>query len=152
MVAKRDEIEDPEETAAPVSTNDALVSILARLAENAESGPVKQIPRSKAKIRTPWHPSGSKNRPKLARQTYVNGGHQREILLSNKEIELFNQIKPGMYINRKVLVIESADKDGAAIAVYFPNKTQEDRLLSMQYAPNLETLLGKIVEEQSAVA
>jgi hypothetical protein len=143
---------DPEidETPEPkhVPTDPALLALLSKLIEANDAGPVKQIPRGKALIRTPWHPSGEKNRPKLARTTFINNFPCKEIMMSNEEITLLNELKPGKYLGKKVVVIEDSDKEGSSITIYIPNKSHEDKLWQMQVAPELVVLLRSLDAEQ----
>jgi len=143
----------------------SLIESIAQMARNQqeanEAGPIKQIPISKTKIQTPWNPSGNKKRPVLRRVTWLNGYRLREIMLSDREIELLNQLRSGRYNNNRWTVIEAAgstitegdgpDAKNGEVSVFVPNKTQADRLRLKGEAPDLETLLMKMIDEQKKV-
>lgn len=144
--------EDIEEASAKAKTdliNERLLSILEKLSEKEDQGPIKQIPLPKAALRTPWNPSGRRiGRPKLTRDTYMQGSKLREINMSDEEIELFNQIKAGRYLEGKVVVTEKhADKGKDEVELRMANKTIEDRIIQAQMAPDAVTLLKKILSE-----
>lgn len=134
--------------------NDRLARAIEMLAEKQDAGPVKQIPLPKAKIRTPWNPTGKKarDRAKFERQSYMNGHRLREGMHHEREIELFNQIRHGRYLNGKVTVLEiSGGAEGSdRVDLYVKNKTIQDRLEMASFAPSLEILLTNILAEQSA--
>lgn len=128
-----------------------LVKILERLATRTEAGPVPQISMARAKIKTPWNPSGSRSRPKLSRPTYLNGHRLQEMLLSNEEIRLLNKLTAGKYQDRKWLVVEAdTDRDGSTVQVFLPNKTESDRLSLKGKARNLTEALTLILDEAAA--
>lgn len=155
-MAKKDD-DSVEQTAATLDVA-TLLKLLAqqsdamtKIANASENGPLRQVPISKAKIKTPWNPEGKKNRPELRRPTYLTGARLREILLSEDEINLLNQVKPGKYHGKRWLVTErDGDKEGSAVDIYLPNKTQEDRLALKGDARDLKHVLEQIIAEQNA--
>jgi hypothetical protein len=138
--------------AATVAALGKVAEVLEGLTRKADAGPVQQIPIAKAKFVTPWHPTGERRRPKLARPTFLNQHRLREMLMSNEEIELCNQLKPGFYQNRRWRVV-TTDADGgvASMSIYLPNKTEADRLEMKTKARDLADALRMIVAEQNAV-
>lgn len=130
----------------------ALLESIHKIAESLDNGPIKQVPIAKYAAQTPWNPTGDKRRPTLRRTVYMSGSRLREQLLSNEEIRLLNQIKPGKYNDRRWLVIETdgGDAEGGAITILIPNRTPEDRVRLKGEAHSLTALLTKIIEEQQA--
>lgn len=145
-----EDVDAPEPETKVSATELAAAFAKALRQANDDAGPIRQMPLAKVRITPPWHPSGDPNRPELARATYLNGHRMREAMLSNAEIELFNQLKPGKYHGRRWTVISKDDSEGAAIYVYLPNKEQSDRLALKEAGKNLEALLRLMVEEVPA--
>lgn len=161
--------EKPDPNAPVTMTQSQLQMLLESIASMAKSqqefnegGPIRQIPISKTKIQTPWHPTGEKKRPRLRRVTWLNGYRLREIMLSDKEITLLNQLRAGRYNGNRWTVIESAgatinngdegqDATNGEVSLYVPNKTQADRIRLKGEARDLEALLSKILDEQKSV-
>lgn len=130
-----------------------LVQSIAKMANQTENGPVRQVSVAKAKYCTPWNPTGEKKRPKLKRPTYMSGARLREIMLSSADITLLNQLKAGKYNQKRWVVTErDGGAEGSAIDVMIPNKTMEDRIRLKGEAFNLNMLLTKIVAEQHSLA
>jgi hypothetical protein len=71
---------------------------------NAAVRPVEHFRSSKVSA---YNPTGGV-RPKLTRNIVFCSAEEREEKLTNEEIELYNQIKPGRYNKRKWEVIERA--------------------------------------------
>ena len=114
----------------------------------AEAGPIKQVPISRYLAKTPWNPTGSKQRPKL-RATFLQNGYEiREAFVTDEQIHLLNQIKPGRYINRKVEVVERNEHGNHSIELRYNNKSIEDRMELKTEARNLTEMLQRIVNEQ----
>lgn len=148
----------PSASGADLAT---LVQSISKIAENADRGPIKQIPIAKTKFRTPWNPKGDKVRTKLTRSTYMNGFRLHESKLKLEEIQLLNKLKPGRYgPAQKIVVVEKAGEgDGRGeLQLWVPNKTQGDRTALAKFVANedenragLLTLLDKILKEQNAI-
>ncbi len=148
--------ETKDEVKPKVDREAALLEILGRLSERQDEGPIKQVPVARALYRTPWNPTGKKNRPKLKRATYLNGFRLREMRLTEENIALLNKVKAGKYQDRKWVVVESdgdSEDGGASVNIWIPNKTVQDRLklANKSAGRGLAALLELIVEEQSKV-
>ncbi len=147
----------PEDARAQLDNR--LVGAIEMLAKNVAqqraSEPVRQIPFSKVKINTPWHPSGERKRPKLSRPTFQNGKQVREMFLSNQEIEKFNALTPGHYCNRRVVVWSKDTSDGiASINIQFPHKTLTEKI-EMQHLSGgrgIEGILDSVLNEAKTPA
>lgn len=128
----------------------AVAASTAKAVVDAESK-IKVIESQTPDLTSAFNPEGKKNRPKLRRETIFCGMPQREKQLKDREIELFNQIKPGRYNDRKWEVIEHpspmADTPGT-IEVRIQVKEVQDRIELAMTAPNLEAILMKIISEQ----
>jgi hypothetical protein len=135
--------------------NHGILSLLTKLLDRQEkhTGPTPQIPFAQYKQKTTWNPTGEKHRRALKRPTFLNGHRLREKMLSQTEIDLLNQVKPGSYNGRKWTVIEqSTSENGAgALKIFFPNKTPEQRMALLEEGRSLVELLNKIIREQEAV-
>jgi hypothetical protein len=115
-----------------------------------QSQPAKKIEITDYKVKTPWNPEGNTKRPTLSRQTLQNGYEVSEHFLTDEEIRLFNELKPGRYLNRKIEVIVRESENGSAdtVDLRYPNKTIDQRYDLKALASNLEDLLRKIIAEQ----
>ena len=143
-----DEIETPSQT-------DQIASALARLVHASEEGPIKQTHIGRAIIPTAVNPSGSRTRPRLTRACRMNGSMLRDRLLTNDEITLLNQLKPGKYHGNKWIVMQTdGEDDGSKIDIFIPNKTQTDRLETKQASGDgtLGGILKQIVAEAATRA
>lgn len=137
--------------AAPAEDSPALVSAVTAFTaavERLESQTPNKVPLHKAIIRTPWNPEGKKDRLRLKRTTYQNGTRVDEKRLSEEEIGLFNQLRPGRYgPNRKyVVIVRPTDR---AVELRYSNKSIEDRMANQVDAKGrgIVGILEMIVEE-----
>jgi hypothetical protein len=128
--------------------NERLTKALEILAENSAGGPIKQIPIGRAKVSTPWNPTGERLRPRLKRVTRMNGFKLQEFTLNNRTIRMFNLLKAGKYNGGKWVVIDQDDREGSSINLYVPNKSVADRLETKAKAKDIEALLEIILTEQ----
>jgi hypothetical protein len=131
------------------SAERTLLESLVKIAGSLDNGPVRQIPLSKFKPETPWNPTGEPYRESLKRTVYMSGARLREPFLSQEEISLLNKIHAGLYNGGRWVVIErnGSGGEGGAVDIIVRNKTQEDRIRLMGEAPDLTTLLKKIIAE-----
>jgi hypothetical protein len=140
--------------AAQDALNERMVAAIEKLAERQDQGPQQQIPIHKVPVKTPWNPTGTKNRPKLARPTFINGRKIGELWHTAEEIEKLNQIKPGHYWNRRI-VVWSADTSGgfSSINLQFPNKSPDDKyeIMRLTAGKGLVGILDVILGEQNSV-
>jgi hypothetical protein len=132
-----------------------LAQALARIVDQGETGPIRQVSVAKAKIRTPWNPTGAKVRAKLSRTVRMNGFTLRERMMSDEEITLLNQVQPGKYHDKKWVVMQvDGDADGSAIDLFIPNKTHADQIETVRASVtgDLAGILRVIVAEHAARA
>lgn len=111
------------------STADALVSVAGALASvvgRLEAQQPHKVPQHMALIKTPWNPSGNKDRVRLRRNTFQNGAQVVSERVSDEEITLFNKLKPGRFgtARRYVVIMKPSDR---SINFVYPHATPEDR-------------------------
>ncbi len=123
MAPEKSQAAAPDEQPVLASAVNAFTAAVERL----ESQTPNKVPLHKFKARTPWNPEGKKDRIRLKRVTYQNGNQVDDKRLSEEEISLFNQLRPGRYgPNRKyVVIVRPSDR---AVELRYSNKTFEDRL------------------------
>jgi hypothetical protein len=119
------------------------------------TGPVKQIPITKFKHKTPWNPTGRKDslRPQFTRTYYQNGAQIAMWHVTDADIELLNQLRPGRYFDRKVEVVERVGEnvgDHASIEIRYNNASADQRFDLKNYFRNFSEMLRLIVEQQKA--
>lgn len=98
---------------------------------------------------TPWNPTGKKNRLKLRVPMYQNGARIDEDRVTEDEIALLNQIKPGRYNNGKWAVVRRQDK---SLDFRYPNKSVEQRfeLMALSKGQGISGLLKVVIDEHAA--
>lgn len=106
---------------------------------------VRQIPFNEMKPVTPFNPTGSRTRKEFNRPTW-----QQDILLnplthSEEEMVLFNQLKPGRYINRTVEVIRGGD---GGINLRWNGKAMDKRIEFYSQWPDIKLLIRAILKER----
>ncbi len=145
--------EAPKPAATATSLEERLTRAIELMAAKQDQGPIQQVPLPKADLHTPWYHGKRQGRPKLTRNTFMNGNMLREILLSNEEIGLFNQVKAGRYCNGQVTVTEKFSSEGRdEVEIVVANKTRSDQIALAQLAPTATVLLNNILREQNALA
>lgn len=94
----------------------------------------------------PWQPKDGSAKLKLRRIMYQHGLQLDEKQLSNAEIDLLNQVKPGLFCDGNVRVIKRRDK---SIDIEYAIKTASQRLkLVNNYGvTNLSSLLRRLIDE-----
>jgi hypothetical protein len=136
-----------------VAAMELMAQSNAMLAKKQDQGPIQQVPLPKAELRTPWYKGPRQGRPKLARNTFMNGNMLREILMSNEEVELFNRVKAGRYCNGQVTITEKFSSEGRdEVEIVVANKTRSDQIALAQLAPTAVVLLNNILREFDALA
>jgi hypothetical protein len=113
-----------------------LVGVLDRLTRIQERQPIPQETAAQAKYCTPWNPTGRKDMPKLKRRVFQNGHPISDVRMTEQEINLINTLKHGRYHNRQWLVVERDEGGSTAMHIYWPNKTESDRIQMARIAPN----------------
>jgi len=131
------------QAASPTVSIEALAAALTAAIQAAR--PEKKTPFNR-KINTPWTPKDGSPKAKLRRKMFHHGMTVDEDILSNDEINLMNEIKPGSYLANHVRVNRRKDR---GIDIDYPIKTAAQRLkLVNQFGVrNLKELLELIVAE-----
>ena len=98
------------------------------------------------KVGTPWTPKDGSPKLKLKRKMYQHGMPLTEPILSNDEIELMNQLRPGVYMDGIVKVNRRKDR-GLDISYQIKTASQRLRLVNQFGIRNLKELLAQCIEE-----
>jgi hypothetical protein len=133
-------------------TEATLVESIAKIASALNDERTTQIPFHKAKIPTPFNPSGDRNRPKLTRPVWFNGALINPVFLTNEEIELCNQLKPGRYHGRQWQVIERTNDPDRPLEIRVQDASVEDRMSLYKDAPSFAALCKAMIAEQGTIA
>jgi len=134
--------------------NAGILAALEKIAGRQETGPIPQLSVSQAIFKTPWNPTGKKDRLKLERKVRINGHPVKDSMLSEEEIEKLNKLKVGKYRSRKWVVWEMDDDQGnATLNVNFPNKSPDQKyeIMQAEAGRGLAGLLDIILTEQNAI-
>ena len=133
---------------------DAIADAISRgiVRGQAETGPIKQIPITKYRTKTPFNKKGLKPtaRPQMTR-TYIQNGNQiPPWAVTDEDIEALNQLKPGRYVSRKVEVIERLLDNGepANVEIRYNDSTADHRFELKNYFRSFSELLRLILDEQ----
>lgn len=114
-----------------------------------ETAPVVQEHISRYRGATPFNPSGAQEheRPQLRGTFLQNGSKMSMPFLSDNEINLLNQLKPGRFIGRKVEVVERVENGEVTVEIRYSNGTNEQRLEMKNEVRNLAELLERCIAE-----
>ncbi len=97
---------------------------------------------------TPWTPKDGSPKAKFKRKAYQHSLPLDEKFMSNEEITLFNQLRPGTYCDGLIRVTKRRDK---GMDLTYPVKTNSQRLkLVAEYGlTNLTQIMNKCILEAS---
>lgn len=132
-----------KDTAKATSSND-LVNALAEAINLTKPTAKKTI--STRRKNTPWTPKDGSPKLKFKRKAHLHGILQHENRLSNEEIALWNQLKPGIYCDGGVKVVRRKDR---GIDIEYPCRTASQRLklVNEHGIISHKSLLERLVEE-----
>jgi len=137
---------------APTGDGKTILQVLERLTQIQEAQPVPQQTVAQATYVTPWNPTGKRQRPRLRRRVFENGHPISDGRLTDEEITLLNGLKHGRYHSRQWTVIERDEEGLTSLHLFFPNKTEADRMAIARIAPRgLADLLVLIHQEMQGV-
>lgn len=110
--------------------------------------PVEKKTFANRKSKTPWTPKDGSPKAKLKRNAYQHGMEVDEGKLSNEEINLFNKLRPGRFMDGIVTVTRRKDR---GIDISYPVKTASQRLklINLFGIRNLADLLAYCVNESA---
>lgn len=132
--------------AADQTTTQSSVDVLAAALIKAINitKPKEKINPANRVPRTAWSPPPGVAKAKLKRKSYQHGIPIDPDMITNEEINLLNQLKPGLYCDGWVKVIRRRDR---GINVEYPVKTAAQRLrLTSQFGVrNLKELLELLI-------
>lgn len=129
-------------------TRDDVKDLLGSVKSLAESTAAKRkIGIAEASKVTPWNPDGGPKKRLKVTAFYMNGARVNPVMLTNEEIDLINQLKPGAFNKKKWVVRKRRDK---SIELQYPNKSVEHRIELRGEAGNLAGMLKKILTEHEA--
>lgn len=111
---------------------------------------IRQVPYNQIKLDTPWHPSGDRNRPKFSRTTTQHGEPIKTMMISDEDILLCNQLKPGVYFAdslppRGVVVRPGSD---GSIDISWDNAKIEQRMAFNQRFGSFTGVLKAVIAER----
>ena len=106
---------------------------------------VRQIPFNEMKPVTPFNPKGDRFRKEFNRPTWLQDILLNPLTHSEEEMVLFNQLKPGRYIDRKVEVMRGAD---GGINLRWNGKAMDKRIEFYSQWPDIKLLLRAILKER----
>jgi hypothetical protein len=121
------------------------------------TGPIKQIPLTKYRGKTATNPTGEREsrRPQMVRTFYQNGSAIQLWQITDKDVALLNQIRPGFYIGDRVQVVERAG-DGKQtlrpLDITYNNQTADQRFENKNEWRNFTELLTRLVAEAQDAA
>lgn len=100
------------------------------------------------KVGTPWTPKDGTPKPKLKRKMFQHGLPIDEDISSSKEIDLMNQLRPGVFMGGLVKVNRRKDR-GLDLDYHIKTASQRLKLINQFGIRNLEELLSRCIEEAS---
>lgn len=110
------------ESAAP-TTLDIQREMVATMKAIQANQPRRRLGSHEVVLNTPFW-DGKSPRSELKRPFYQNGSLINDHVLTNEEIELINQLKPGLYNKKRWEVRKEHD---GGIGLYYSNKTLQQR-------------------------
>lgn len=134
------------------STSDITAKAMLTIAESVKAlvesqQSVRQIPLSEIKPVSPWNPEGKRNRVPLSRVTMINGNPLNPMMMTEGEIILANELKPGRYMNRKIEVQRSQD---GTINIVWANAKIEQRMEMAALYPDFTALAKAVINDRKA--
>lgn len=145
--------EPPPPPNVGVGAVDQLATALQRAIESTRPPEKKTVDTRKA--RTPWSPPEGVARAKFKRPVYQHGIalqiSDNDPSLTNQEIELLNQVRPGIYCDGHVKVNKTRDR---GVNIDYPVKTAAQRLkLVNQFGiRSLSELCERLIDEHARPA
>lgn len=133
------------EVPAELSVNQNALAEALVMAINAAK-PVEKKNAANRKAITPWTPKDGSPKAKLKRKVFQHGLPADEEILSNDEINLFNKLRPGVFLDGNVKVIRRRDK-GIDLDYAVKTASQRLKLVNQFGVRNLKDLLEMCVNE-----
>lgn len=135
---------------APAPSLEAYAAAMLRIAEsmekiNARAESVRQIPFNEVIPDTPWNPKGKRDRVSFTRPTFLHGIALNPLMHTEEEIQLFNKLKPGRYLDRKVEVQRGND---GSMNLKWEGKKIDQRIMFYSEYPTISLLLSAIIKDR----
>jgi hypothetical protein len=143
MAKKTTEVKEETKQEAKVAASELAQALVQAI--NATKGPEKKTAITR-KPGNPWMPKDGSSKLKLKRKVYQHSLMVDPDMSTNEEIELMNQLRPGLFCDGHVKVVRRRDK---GIDIDYPIKTASQRLkLVNQFGiRNFKELLERCIDE-----
>lgn len=151
------QVRDVAADAAPSDMKMLAEAILMGLRANA---PRKIIPFGQQNPTNAFNPTGKRGR-KLHKKCYQNGFRlgtaepDGNINMTDEEIALIAQVRPGHYVDNLITVVELPTVDGGELHINYKNKTADQRMQIGSrvgsFAGMLKLLIKEYDEQQAAL-
>lgn len=131
---------------------DTTMRAMLRIAESMEKSEarreaVRQLTYAEMIPTSPWNPEGKKVRLGFSRPTSMHGIPLNSLQHTEEEIALFNQLKPGRYVERKVEVQLGS---GGEINIQWAGSKVDARIMMYTRFPTIVKLLETVIAERKA--
>lgn len=128
---------------------DASMQLVAALVEAIkQTKPIEKKTASNRVPRTSWTPTDGSPKIKLKRKMYQHGMNLDSDMLTNNQVTLLNNLKPGRFLDGWVKVIRRRDK-GIDIDYAIKTASQRLKLVNTFGIRNFDELLERCIEEAS---
>ena len=136
-----------EQTEQETPTQSASQELVAALVQaiNATKPVEKKNPVNR-KVNTPWTPKDGSPKLKLKRQMYQHSILLDPDMLTNRQIELLNKVKPGTFLDGYVTIRRRRDK-GIDIDYKIKTAAQRLRLVNQFGIRDFDELLERCIDE-----
>lgn len=143
IVADQESVTSTPETVKVADLANAFAQALQSVKPVEKKTAANRVPR------TPYTPKDGSPKLKLKRKMHQHGIPLDPEMLTNAQIELFNKLKPGRFLDNWVLVTRRKDR---GMDITYPVKTAAQRMkLSSQFGiagpQALELLLQRCIDE-----
>jgi hypothetical protein len=133
---------------APV---DATTAAMLRIAQSMETmmgrqEAARQIPINEVRPVSPWNPEGKVTRLQPKRPMYQHGIAINPLTLTEKTIDLFNQIKPGRYYSRQIEVQRYQD---GGVNLQWAGAKLDKRIEFYSQFRHIDEVLEGIIKERT---
>lgn len=138
--------------APPETLADRTAAAMLRIAESMEKmearrEAVRQLTYAEILPVSAVNPEGKRNRIAFTRDTYLHGILLNPFQHTEEEIALFNKLKPGRYLDRKVEVQKNNNGD---VNLVWEGGKNDNRMQMYSQYPSIVTMLKAIVAEREA--
>lgn len=144
------EVQKEMDAAAAPPQVDPTMAAMLRIAQSMETmvkrqDEVRQIPLTEIKPVSPWNPEGKMVRLSAKRPMYQHGIPLNPLTLTERTIDLFNQIKPGRYFGRKIEVQRFQD---GGVNLQWSGKQLDQRIEFYSQFKHIDEILQAIIIER----